>query len=397
MTRKKRILISCMALTVGGGEIMAMSLAAELSRNNQVYLFYHMDVEENEGLVKRLIPPEVKILSLRRLRLLNLFARKTHSLLKFLKINWSAYDFFRLRLLSFYVRKFDIDIVSSHSMISDEACCRALFGKKPIAVTDHGQYALVIAGGSRSFVSYLKKATCIVVVSDFNRKLLINEFGNELPNLQVIYNGIIRSEVADDSFRRNNGIADDTFIFGMVSRGVPEKGWRIAIESFLKLRTEGFINTRLVLVGGSFYMDELKANYSNEQSIIFTGAVSNPSYFIKDFNIGLFPTLFPSEAFGLVVVEYLFEGKPVIATDTGGIPEVLCDGETQAGQLVKFTGNENSFVEDIYVAMREYMINSILCKEHSANAATLAQKFTIKECSRNYEKMFDKILNKIEN
>lgn len=386
-----------MSLTVGGGEILPMSLAAELSKTNEVYLFYHMDVEENEGLVKRLIPPEVKILSLRRLRLLNFFAKQIHSFLKLLKINWSAYDFFRLRLLSFYAKKFDIDIVSSHSMISDEACCHVFFKKKPIVVTDHGQYALVIANGSKSFVSYLKKATCIVAVSDFNRKLLLHELGNELPNMQIIYNGIRRPDITGNSFRKDNGIADDTFMFGMVSRGVPEKGWRIAIESFLKLRKEGFVNTTLVLVGGSPYMDELKAKYSKEQSIIFTGAVSNPSYFVKDFNIGLLPTLFPSESFPLAVIEYLFEGKAVIATDTGGIPELLCDGKIQAGQLIKFTGNENLFVEDTYVAMREYMINSILCKEQGANAATLAQKFTIKECSSNYEKLFDNILNTTRN
>lgn len=394
---KRKILVSCMSLTVGGGEILPMSLAAELSKTNDVYLFYHMDVEEDEGLVKRLIPQEVKILSLRRLPLLNYFAKKTNSILKLLKIKWSAYDFFRLRLLAFYVRKFDIDIVSSHSMISDEACCHVLFKKKPVVVTDHGQYALVIAEGSKSFVNYLKKATCIVVVSDFNRKLLLNEFENELPNMQIIYNGIRKPEVAGNSFRKAYSIADNTFIFGMVSRGVLEKGWRIAIESYLRLRKEGFINTTLVLVGGSLYMDELKTHYSNEQSIIFTGAFSNPSYFIKEFNTGLLPTLFPSESFPLAVIEYLFEGKPVIATNTGGIPEMLCDGETQAGQLVKRTENENLFIENIYLAMKEYLINSILYKEHSANAITLAQKFTIKECSRNYEKMFDKILNTIEN
>src|SRR6187551_3588873 len=88
VTRKKRILVSCMSLTVGGGEVLPMSLAAELSRTHQVFLFYHMDVEEDEGLVKRLIPSEVKILSLRRLRLINFFARKLQSLFKRIKIKW---------------------------------------------------------------------------------------------------------------------------------------------------------------------------------------------------------------------------------------------------------------------------------------------------------------------
>jgi len=394
MTRKKKILISCMALTVGGGEILPMSLAAELSKNNQVFLFYHMDLDEDEGLVKRLIPKEVKILSMHRVSFLNFFAKKMHSLLKLMNSRWSAYDFFRLRLLGYYVRKYDIDIISSHSMISDEACCQLFYKKKPVIVTEHGQYVQHIAKGIRSFVAYLKKATRIIAVSDYNRNLVLNEFKDVPVIVETIYNGIKREEIVVGNFRKDHGISNDTFVFGMVSRGIPEKGWRFAIESFLKQRVETSKKTLLVLVGGSSYLDELKELYVSEPSIIFIGPVPDPSYYIKGFDVGLLPTVYEAESFPLAIIEYLFEGKPVIATDTGGIREMLCDDKIEGGRLIPLEENEYLFKENICMAMKDYMVNEALYKDHSGNTTKLAQRFTIEECSHNYEKLFNEILSK---
>ncbi|TMI98244.1 MAG: glycosyltransferase family 4 protein [Bacteroidetes bacterium] len=393
VTRKKNILISCMALTVGGGEILPMSLAAELSKNNQVFLFYHMDLDEDEGLVKRLIPKEVKVLSMKRVHFLHFFAKNIHSLLRSMNIRWSAYDFFRLRLLDYYVRKYSIDIISSHSMISDEACCQLFYKKKPVIVTEHGQYVQHIAKGIKSFVGYLKRATKIIAVSNYNRKLLLNELNDVPVEVETIYNGIKREEMSVGDFRKDHGISDDTFVFGMVSRGIPEKGWKFAIESFLKLKSETSKKTLLVLVGGSMYLDELKERYTNEASIVFVGSVPNPSYYVKGFDIGLLPTVYEAESFPLAIIEYLFEEKPVIATDTGGIREMLCDDKIEAGRLIQLQESECLFKENISLAMKEYMVNEALYKDHRVNTAKLAQRFTIEECSRNYEKLFDEILD----
>jgi glycosyltransferase involved in cell wall biosynthesis len=352
-----------------------------------------MDVEEEENLVKRLVPKEVRILSMRRLPLLNFLARKAHVFLNFLNVKRSLYDYFRLRLLDFYVRKYEIDIISSHSMISDEACCQLFFKRKPVVVTEHGQYAIHLAKGIKSFVNYLKKATTIITVSEYNRKL----FGNELSDMGVktetIYNGIKREVIDFGNFRKDHGIPDDTFVFGMVSRGIPEKGWRFAIESFLKLKSEAAKKNLLVLVGGSSYLDELKEQYITEPSILFVGAVSNPTYYIKGFDVGLLPTVYEAESFPLAIIEYLFEGKPVIATDVGGIREMLFDGDINAGQLIPFTEDTNLFNENLFIAMKQYTVDTILYQEHSKQAIELVKRFTIGECSRNYEKVFDEILD----
>ena len=393
----KNILISCMSLTVGGGEILPMSLAAELSKTNHVYLFYHMDLDEDEGLVNRLIPKEVRILSMKRHRFLHFSVKKIHGLLKIMNKKWSLYDYARLRLLRYYVEKYKIEIISSHSMISDEACCQVFYKKKPVIVTEHGQYVLHLLKGIKSFVTYLKKATTIITVSEYNRKLFLNELSEVAVRTETIYNGIKRETTAVGNFRKDHGITDDTFIFGMVSRGIPEKGWSFAIESFLKLKSEVAKKILLVLVGGSSYLDDLKKSYSTESSILFVGSVSDPAYYIKAFDVGLLPTVYEAESFPLAIIEYLFEGKPGIATDTGGIREMLSNDEIEAGQLIPISQQDDLFVESICKAMREYILNGDLYVNHSANATKLAQRFTIEQCSRNYEKLFDQILNTSKN
>ena len=58
----------------------------------------------------------------------------------------------------------------------------------------------------------------------------------------------------------------------------------------------------------------------------FLGRRSDVAELIALSDVVVLPTL--SESFGLVVVEAMSLGKPVVATTVGGIPEILVDGET---------------------------------------------------------------------
>lgn len=323
---------------------------------------------------------------------MNFFAKTIHPFLKRLNAKWSAYDFFRLRLLSYYVRKYNIEIVSSHSMISDEACCHLFYKKIPVVVTEHGQYVLHLAKKIKSFTSYLYKATIIITVSDYNRKLFLDELPDLPVKVKTIYNGIKKEITSGENFRSIYSISHDDFVFGMVSRGIPEKGWHFAIEAFLKLRSEVSKNILLVLVGGGSYLDELKNQYSNESSIVFVGSVHNPPYYIKGFDVGLLPTIYDAESFPLAIIEYLFEEKPAIATQTGGIREMLCNDTIQAGQLIPLSEDKALFTENLCRAMKEYLANETLFEDHKVNAREVAKRFTITECSRNYESLFDELL-----
>lgn len=103
-----------------------------------------------------------------------------------------------------------------------------------------------------------------------------------------------------------------------------------AITAIKILKDKG-IKAELALVGGEIdddYSQELR-KYCKENnitdSIHFLGAQDNPTSYIQHADIVLMCS--EAEAFGLVTVESMAVGKPVIGTSDAGTPEIVTDGK----------------------------------------------------------------------
>ena len=93
-------------------------------------------------------------------------------------------------------------------------------------------------------------------------------------------------------------------------------------------------NVHLIIVGGGADEEMLRQLASEQgvaQRVHFLGYQANPRpyYALMD----VFAIASASEAFGLVLVEAMFAGLPVVATRVGEIPSVVDEGET--GLLVE--------------------------------------------------------------
>lgn len=73
---------------------------------------------------------------------------------------------------------------------------------------------------------------------------------------------------------------------------------------------------------------ELARRLEIEENVIFTGQRHDVSSYFAIFDILAHPSPRRPEAFGLVLIEAMAHGKPVVAARTGGIPEIVVDGET---------------------------------------------------------------------
>jgi glycosyltransferase involved in cell wall biosynthesis len=118
---------------------------------------------------------------------------------------------------------------------------------------------------------------------------------------------------------------------GFVSRLVPEKGGRLAVEAFARA-AEG-LDATLEIVGSGPEEAVLRALAG--ENVVFTGAISQREALerISSYDVLLVPSLETTrwkEQFGRVVAQALVAGTPVIASDSGSLREVL-DG---AGELV---------------------------------------------------------------
>ena len=181
-----------------------------------------------------------------------------------------------------------------------------------------------------------------------------------------------------------------SFVFGMIARGDRTKGWAEAIEAFKILKTETNRRLKLVLVGDSDYLRQLKKE-NQDSDIIFAGATDNPLGWIYHFDVGLLPTYFPAESLPNSVIEYLAMGKPVIATDWAEIPQMIDSEQGRAGLLVRFNNNKPDIFQ-LAELMYKLLTDKSLYAQLKTNTAMAFSKFSLRSCAKNYLNLFAKYL-----
>ena len=167
----------------------------------------------------------------------------------------------------------------------------------------------------------------ILAVSDSIKEYLSSVFRIDEAKVSVIHNGISRERfenVRDStSVRRELGISDNAIVIGTVGRLVEGKGVEWAIRS-IDLIKNSYPNVFYVVVGDGHKrasLEELATDLGLNERIIFTGTRYDVPSLINAMDVFLVPSEY--ESFGIVVLEGMFMGKPVIACNVGGIPEII--------------------------------------------------------------------------
>jgi glycosyltransferase involved in cell wall biosynthesis len=109
------------------------------------------------------------------------------------------------------------------------------------------------------------------------------------------------------------------------------KGQDVAIEAVHLLRERG-VDVRLDLVGDVFpgyeyvqrELEDRVRELGLEESVTFAGYRDDPWSYLEHASVMLVPSR--SETFGLAAVEAMATGHPVIASDIGGLREIVRDG-----------------------------------------------------------------------
>ncbi|RMF56235.1 N-acetyl-alpha-D-glucosaminyl L-malate synthase BshA [Candidatus Woesearchaeota archaeon] len=129
--------------------------------------------------------------------------------------------------------------------------------------------------------------------------------------------------------RERLGIGLDELVFYHVSNFRPVKNVGTIVDAYNNAVERGMKGTRLLFVGDGpeKHVAETKAKkYGLKEQVIFTGMV--PHERVADYhqvgNVLVLPSL--KESFGLVSLEAMHLGNAVIASNRGGIPEVVESG-----------------------------------------------------------------------
>lgn len=151
------------------------------------------------------------------------------------------------------------------------------------------------------------------------------------------------------------GLPQDAYIVGNVGRLHPDKDQKTLIAGFAQALPQ-LENGLLVIIGAGRLENELKQQVKElgiEQSVNFLGRVPDAWQYFNAFDV--FALTSNYEPFGMVLLEAMIAGVPVISTDVGGAPEVVGD----CGVLIEL-GDIGSLSRVLAAIYREKQSNAMI-------------------------------------
>jgi glycosyltransferase involved in cell wall biosynthesis len=226
----------------------------------------------------------------------------------------------------------------------------------------------------------------IITVSEYLAKEVALRGGR---NLETIYNGQAPISFDDPSssrhkFRLQWGIPTDALVLGTIGRLHPTKGQTYLIKAASQLRFK-FPNLHLLLIGDGPLRQDLELEL--KQSTIphtLTGYLPQAYEALPAMDLFVLPSI--SEGMGLVLLEAMQAGVPIVASAVGGIPEVVRAGKD--GLLVP-PGDVAVFSD----ACSKIIENPDLAKFLVLSGLSRWPKFSIERMIRETEQVYTRILD----
>jgi len=384
-------------LGLGGAQSFLLRLLSAFPKEHNIYL-YDVHPKQKEAEILTNLTKNIKIYS-------SVYERLEISLLKypafFSKIlnrlntylglkSWIDKQYFN-RIL----KRKKIQLINSHMYLADSFVCHNCNLNIPKISSFHGCYNLIwdknkndlnFANLKKEIHQILNNYSGIIIAAEKHNLVFPDFKVRQNINITKIYYGFEHQKIDKSYFTDPLNLNPNSFVFGMVARGDKTKGWQEAIDAFKMLQRE-YADIHLVLCGGTEYLDELKKTYADNEHILFTGNISQPIEYIQLFNIGILPTYFPAESLPNTIIEYLYCGKPVIASNWAEIPLMIEFEGEKAGEIIPLN-NGKTDIKKLYLSMKSYLTDREKLEKHSNLAKKAFSKFEMKMCTDSYINFF---------
>lgn len=250
----------------------------------------------------------------------------------------SRFDPFALERLANLVRQGKFDIVHSHLFRAD------IFAGLAVARLGDDAPALVSTrhNDDRFFlnpfvgiVHYVvsSRQDLIIAISDHIARFTVSRGVRDPARVRRVYHGIeppVLQALERDGqrIRQELGIAQDDFLVGNVGRLAPQKGQRHLIAA-MPLLLERVPRAHAVIAGAGDlegYLRDLALEVGVGDRVHVLGPRRDVPALMHAIDVFAMPSIW--EGFGLVLLEAMAAGRPIVASRVATIPEVVVDGET---------------------------------------------------------------------
>jgi glycosyltransferase involved in cell wall biosynthesis len=230
------------------------------------------------------------------------------------------------------------DLLQTHLMDSNfYGAVSGFLGRFPVVAVEHGDAhhpgKTHIQKIKPKTISYL--ADSWVAVSRFTRDALVRRFNVPEKKIRVIPNGIpmdVYTTGGGKISRRDLGLPDDSLVLGAVGSLYPVKGHRYLIEAAARLAPL-YPGLHVVIAGSGGEeqrLRDLARDLGVAERVHLLGRRNDIPDLLKAFDMFVLPS--ESEAHPLSLCEAMATGLPSVASDVGGVPEVIENG--RSGLLV---------------------------------------------------------------
>ena len=242
---------------------------------------------------------------------------------------------------------------------------------------------------------------CMRIYNIYDRIFSISNFLNDRVNQidpsvsksKLLYNGVDITRFDPNKFdvinlRKKYSFDKNDFIFVYAGRIVKEKGIKELINAFSNINNK---KAKLLILGkrqkgGKSYYNEILKLIKKDKNIILKENVSYnkiPELYAIS-NVGIVPSIW-NEPFGLVVVEILASGLPVIASKQGALKEII--NPTIEGRLVEY---DKDFINNLTQEMIFYLnIEEDKYKLIKSKAVQDSKKFTNEIYVQNFLRLIE--------
>lgn len=204
----------------------------------------------------------------------------------------------------------------------------------------------------------------------------------------VIYNGIDTDLFLPDAgmLRTSIGIPEDVPVIGTVARLEPTKGIKYLLEAAHHIDKK-YDTVYFLIVGDGPDQDSLQQQariLGIEERVIFYGFCHDIPSLLPVFDIAVIPSL--REGMSIFCLEALASGRPVVASEVGGLPEIIRSGKT--GLLVP-PGDPEALAEALVFLLKNREMATSL---GSKGKEMVVQYFTCSRMIERTKEIYTKVL-----
>lgn len=209
------------------------------------------------------------------------------------------------------------------------------------------------------------ESTEVIVNSNYMKAELQRLFGLPFEKINVVPNGVnlnLYSGVERDYEFRRKYASDNEKIILFVGRLVYEKGIQNLIASMPKV-LNSYNDAKLVIAGKGGMIEELKEQVRAmgiSEKVYFTGYLNSKDVakMYKCADVAVFPSTY--EPFGIVALEGMLSGTPVVVSDIGGLNEIVEHG---INGMKSYAGNPNSLADSILSLLFDSALSANVAKK----------------------------------